>query len=133
MKKSLALFVVLCLALSPVAMADTAFDLQSMSIDDLVALRAAINSELLARGFEKEVTVPAGTYTIGEDIPAGSYTISNASRSAVVTVRDANGRIADSNSVRDGEIIGKITLTNGQTIEIYGGNVIFAPYRGLGF
>lgn len=115
-----------CIALASYALSD-------MSIDELVTLRSEINAELMERGYEKEVTIPAGTYIIGEDIPAGAYTIRHVSRSAMVTVYDENGRISEYHSVREGEIIGKMTMLNKQTVEISSGSVIFAPYVGLGF
>lgn len=129
MKKVCAILVVLMLVFSSVAVAE---DLKAMTNDELLALRAAINAELLSRGIEKEVTVPAGSYTIGEDIPAGSYTIRTKVIMAVITTQDENGNYGDMYTVSPTEEIGKITLREGHIITI-SGSVIFAPYVGLGF
>ncbi len=129
MKKVCAILVALLFVFSSVAVAD---DLKAMTYEELLALRAAINAELIARGFEKEVTVPAVVYTIGEDIPAGSYTIRTNAIMVVVTTQDEQGDLGDMYSVTSAEGIGKITLLDGHTISI-SGSVIFAPYVGLGF
>lgn len=131
MKRIASSLLALVLLIPCVALAS--FALSDMSIDELVTLRNEINAELMERGYEKEVTVPAGTYIIGKDIPAGTYTIRHVSRSAMVTMYDENGRIGEFHSVRENEIIGKMTMSNKQSVEISGGSVIFAPYVGLGF
>ncbi len=50
-------------------------DLSGMSFDDLVALRDQLNLAIWNAAEWQEVTVPAGVWTIGEDIPAGHWTI----------------------------------------------------------
>lgn len=138
MKKIVSLFCTLSLLMLsslPFASAETALDLQGMSTDELVSLRNAINNELASRDFEeKEVSVPTGTYTIGVDIPAGTYTLSKTgAMPALVTTYTAAGDIDLSYSVTASEPVGKLSLEEGQTIEISIESVVFAPYKGLGF
>jgi len=51
----------------------SAVDLSSMSKDDLIALKKAIDSELLNRGELVSDTFTAGTYTVGRDIKPGVF------------------------------------------------------------
>ena len=129
MKKVVAFLIVLLLMFSSVAVAE---DLKTMTVDELVALRSAINAELISRGFEKNVTVPAGSYTIGKDIPVGEYTIRTNSVVVVLTTQDALGNYCDVYSITPTAEIGKITLFDGYKLTI-SASVIFAPYVGLGF
>lgn len=108
-------------------------DLESMTTDDLVALRDAINAELAKRNFaEKEVTVPAGTYIIGEDIPAGNYTFYCADDLVQVEITGSKGVYVGHVLMKD-EVVGKQPLEAGWTIKISYGSLIFTPYAGLGF
>ena len=50
-------------------------DLSGMSFDDLVTLRDQLNLAIWNSQEWQEVTVPAGVWTIGEDIPAGHWTV----------------------------------------------------------
>ena len=63
----------LVLALIPAAFAD--WDLSDLTFDDLIALRAQVQLEMMSRGEWEEVEVPQGVYKVGEDIPDGSWTI----------------------------------------------------------
>lgn len=131
MKKVCAILVALLFVFASVAVAE---DLKAMTNDELLALRAAINAELMSRKVEKEVSVPIGTYKIGEDIPAGVYTISTKSMMIMISINDMFGHYVDMYTISPAEIIGKITLSEGETIQINGmGSAIFAPYVGLGF
>lgn len=114
------------------ALADV--DISSMSTLELIAMREAINAELMTRGIEKEVMVPAGTYIVGVDIPTGSHTVRPESSQAYVNVYDAYGNFVDNMHMtkKDGEYIGKLVLTESQTVKV-GGMTIFAPYVGLDF
>lgn len=135
MKKVLQILVLsLALVLFALPVLAESLDLQAMSTEDLIALQAAVNKELAARNFaEKEVTVPPGTYIIGEDIPAGNYSFRCDSSFAGIDIEEANGRFVSGHSLREGETVGKQPLANGQVIEISYGSVVFMPYRGLGF
>lgn len=108
-------------------------DLESMTTDELVALRDAVNAELVKRNFaEKEVIVPAGTYIIGEDIPAGCYTLCSTDDLVRIDITGEKGVYAG-HVLTKGEIVGKQPLEEGWTIKISYGSVVFAPYAGLGF
>lgn len=131
MKKLLAIILVLC---SIVAFASAETDLASMPFDELYALRHKVDAEIMSRPEWKEVTVPAGQWTVGEDIPAGTYSISPSGRGAYVRFIDAKGGLIDSHIIRsESNAIAKITLPVGYVVEVDDGVVIFAPPKGLGF
>lgn len=131
MKRVLTVVLVLLSLVSAVS-AET-IDLKGMTPEELVSLRDAVNAELIARGFEKEVNVPAGTYVVGKDIPAGEYTISTKAMMLAFTTLDSNGQYDDIHSIMPGTPIGRIQLREGYTVEIVGGTAIFSVYTGLGF
>jgi len=74
MKRFTALFLAAVLLLAFPAAADE-LDLSGLSFDQLVALRDQLNLAIWNSKEWKEVTVPAGVWTIGEDIPAGYWTV----------------------------------------------------------
>ena len=67
-----------CLLLVPIAfaLADTV-NFSSMSDDELVALLAKVNQEIVNRGINKTAKLAQGTYTAGKEIPVGSYVFTN--------------------------------------------------------
>jgi len=119
--------------------------------DQLKFLFEAVQYELMCRGFkfdfdenhvgsvqkeeteQKEVTVPAGEYTVGEDIPSGTYTVTATGLITVLIVKDSDGSTDAMHSLQSGSSIGKLVLKDGQTVEITGTEVIFKPYSGIGF
>lgn len=109
--------------------------------EELKNLLAALQYELAYREnqsavpSQKEVTVPAGSYTIGSDIPAGTYTIAAAPSAIVsmITVYSSSGGLDTVHTVTGDAHVGKIEFKDGQRIEIVGSSVIFKPYAGLGF
>ena len=119
-----------------------AFDLSSLSYDELIALHKQVSKAIMQSDEWKEVTIPIGTYVIGEDIPAGDYTVTYTGRvqsclciypdiksvgGIDFTFHILNPTVYDSSS------IGKLSLSDGQVLEITYGSVIFTPYKGLGF
>ena len=72
MKRILTVILALVL-LCPSALADV--DLTGMSFDELVALRDRIDLAIFSSAEWQQVEVPAGVWTIGEDIPEGHWTI----------------------------------------------------------
>lgn len=50
-------------------------DISGLTFDELVELREQLNLAIWQSADWQEVTVPAGTWTIGEDIPAGHWTL----------------------------------------------------------
>lgn len=114
--------------------AENIFDLNSLTTEELVALQKAVNAELAVRNFaEKEVVVPPGTYTIGEDIPAADYSFRCDDIMSSIYITDANGVPITLHALSAGQTVGKQPLSDGQVIQISGSAVVFAPYRGLGF
>ena len=113
--------------------------LSGYSDNYLKVLIAVMQLELRNRGLEQvEVVVPMGEYIVGEDIPAGSYSIKLAKPDSVpfsiVTIRSKSGTISGHYYLSDAEaIIGKVTLTDGETVEISSDSVLFSPYKGLSF
>jgi len=76
MKKVVALVLVLamCIGMVGVVSASPAsIDLSSMSSDDLIALKKAIDVELANRGEIVTGTITSGTFTTGRDIKPGVY------------------------------------------------------------
>lgn len=133
MKRFLIVLVILSLFVT-CAFAESV-DLKSMTTDDLVALRDAINAELAKRNFaEKEVVVPLGSYIAGEDIPVGTYSVSpGGSTVSMIIVYDNKGGIVESHSLTPSLYIGKLCLQEGQVVEVIFEPVVFNPYAGIGF
>ena len=61
-----------CFLLISVSFADT-IDLSSFSDDEIVALLAKVNDEVVSRGINKTAKLPQGAYIAGKDLPAGRY------------------------------------------------------------
>lgn len=125
MKKIISL--VLVLLLFP-ALAMAEINLSSMTNDELIQLKTQILDELLTRSEIKEVNVPAGEYTVGEDIPAGSYTVYADSAACMLTVNEYEAL----HYLGQSEHIGKLVLKDGDTVNLVG-SCIFTIYQGLGF
>lgn len=95
MKKTLVLFLIVCLLAVPVAFAsaEDAADLSSLNDEQLVALLTEVQSEIVARHIEKTASLTAGTYIGGRDIPAGSYVLATAGTKddyGIVSLRSVN-------------------------------------------
>ena len=95
MKKTLVLFLIVCLLAVPVAFAsaEDAADLSSLNDEQLVALLAEVQNEIVARHIEKTASLPAGTYIGGRDVPAGSYVLATAGTEdefGIVSLRSVN-------------------------------------------
>lgn len=69
------LVAILCVFLSVVSFAHADVDLTGMSYDELVELKDKINLAIWNSQEWQEVTVPQGTWKVGEDIPAGHWTV----------------------------------------------------------
>ncbi len=130
MKKFLCLLLI-ALMITPGAIAET-FDLSSLSFDQLRKLQQIVNQEIVSRPEWKEATVPAGTWTVGEDIPEGSYSIRYNGMIVIIDIEDQNGNMILYNSLTNGGKIGKVKLVKGYTVEL-SDKVIFAQAETLGF
>ncbi|MGN1021451.1 MAG: hypothetical protein ACI4O7_13890 [Aristaeellaceae bacterium] len=80
MKNILALLLTACLLAAPMtfASAEATVDLSCMEDEQLVALLAQVQREIVARHIGKTASLTAGTYIGGRDIPAGAYILSAA-------------------------------------------------------
>ena len=67
-------FLLVLVLLPVISLADLP-DLSGLSYDELVQLRDRINLAMWNSEEWQEVTVPQGTWIVGEDIPAGHWTI----------------------------------------------------------
>lgn len=111
-------------------------DLSKLNDEQLIALSVAVNSEIIQRNLNKKVKVPTGTYIVGQDIPAGDYTIRPTGSLLCVEIYEDEVKLINrvgSFSVNQEEIIGKISLKEGQIVEITLGGSTFEKYAGLGF
>ena len=73
MRKVMALlFALVIMACSSFSMAE-GIDISTLSDDELVALMARVQEEIVARHIEGTANLAGGTYIVGKDIPAGSY------------------------------------------------------------
>ena len=100
MKKTLALILTVCLLAAPMAFAsaENTTDLSLLKDEQLVALLAEVQSEIVARHIEKTASLTAGTYIGGRDIPAGSYILSTAGTEdefGIVSLRSVNDPAED--------------------------------------
>lgn len=75
MKNVLRFVIITFLILSLTSALASDIDLSVLSFDELVQLKAEINTEITRRDVWQEVIVPAGVWEIGKDIPAGYWTI----------------------------------------------------------
>ena len=73
MRKVMALlFALVIMACSSISLAE-GIDISTLSDDELVALMARVQEEIVARHIEGTANLAGGTYIVGKDIPAGSY------------------------------------------------------------
>ena len=111
-------------------------DLSKLDDEQLIALSVAVNSEIIQRNLNKKVKVPTGTYIVGQDIPAGDYTIRPTGTFLRVDIYEGEVKLGNRTgifSANQEEIIGKISLKEGQIVEISFGGSTFEKYAGLGF
>ncbi len=73
MRKVMALlFALVMMACSGFSMAE-GIDISTLGDDELVALMARVQEEIVARHIQGTANLAGGTYIVGKDIPAGSY------------------------------------------------------------
>lgn len=129
--KKLIIFALVIASLIPVvAFADV--DLGSMSYDELITLNGQLFKEIMSRPEFKEVNVPTGSYVVGSDIPAGTYSLGLASGTFGSMIRINDFQEAYSVTSSDPSV-GKVTLKDGDAVDISMGSIVFKPYVGLGF
>jgi hypothetical protein len=156
MRKLITMLLIAALLLPALALADLP-DISGLSYDELVQLKDKINLAMWNSEKWQEVTVPAGVWTVGEDIPVGHWSISLSpdvsSSWASITycdLLDASG--TDAGNRFDCDIYAyldvagptndnypkviDLDLKPGTYIIIGHGSVVFTPYQGkpsLGF
>ena len=152
MKRFFAFMITLCVFFS-CAFAE-GFDLSSLSYDELVSLVDQAQRQIMFSDGWQEVEVPPGTYLIGEDIPEGKWTITAKNTHAPeISLFEPDERNKTDPDLRLFNLVYGITLIgtnhsyysdgkmssttmklqNGQSFSVSNGNVIFTPYKGLGF
>lgn len=113
------------------------FDLSGLSYDELIALHKRVGLAIIQSDEWKEVTVPVGTYIVGKDIPAGDYTVTYEGRIQACLSISFDGVVLGFHilnpTVYNTDSIGKLSLSEGQVLDITYGEVVFTPYKGLGF
>ena len=107
-------------------------DLSSMSYDDLIRLRNQLTAEIMSRPEWKQVTVPTGSWTVGEDIPAGYYSVTATDTPVIISAAAPGERNDFYIGLGEGETAGKIQLVEGHVFRTLA-PVIFAPPVSLGF
>lgn len=130
MKKLIALTLIILSLIPVAAFADV--DFSGMSYDELVSLNSQLFKEIVSRPEFKEVAVPTGSYVVGSDIPAGTYSLGLASGTFGSMIRINDFQEAYTVSSSDPSI-GKVTLKDGDSVDISMGSIVFKPYVGLGF
>ena len=128
MKKLLGILMIVALLFTCAA----AEGLSSMSYDELIALHQQLVKEIMSRPEWREVTVPAGTWVVGEDIPAGTYSISSEDKYGSSIRVYTDGKEKDFLAISGSSPLGKYTFENGQVLAISRA-VVFAPPVILGF
>ena len=153
MKKLIALLLFIILAVPAIALADLP-DISGLNYKELVQLKEQINLAIWNSQEWQEVTVPEGTYKIGESIPAGHWTLRVAGHGCFYIYYfdkpDATGKKFGYGSQRINQQIASedfhafeqeycteydIEMKDGWYIYL-GGKTIFTPYAGgpdLGF
>lgn len=132
----LSLLFALMLSTVTFAHAET-FDFSGMSYEELISLHKQVSMAIMQSDGWKEITVPIGSYVIGKDIPAGDYTVTYEGRVQACLNIYVDGVLWNlywiSPTLYNTNSIGKLSLSDGQVLDITYGEVIFTPYKGLGF
>ena len=139
MKKLIAIVIILALLLPAAALADLP-DISGLTNEELIELNRQINLRLFSEKLINGARIPIGVYTVGVDIPAGSYHVeleSNLTNSLIsIHYIDEKGEERVNGSFMLGDIygayeVGKMTLEDGQFVEIEFSPAVFFPYSGL--
>ena len=133
MKKIISTLLVIFLLVGPAYA--SAPDLSSLTADELLDVIRTAQALLFSDQLVNGVRVPQGTYVIGEDIPAGTYRIEITDGTGYYDVYDKpNGYLVHSGITGKSynvTEIGKITLEDGNVLELVNSTFIFYPYTGI--
>lgn len=139
MKKLIAVILILALMLPAASLADLP-DISWLTNEELMELNHQICLKLFSEKLINGVHIPIGVYTVGEDIPAGSYQVKleNNQNTSLISINYINdeGEKNVSGSFAIGDLygayeVGKMTLEDGQIVEIDFAPAVFFPYSGL--
>ena len=133
MKKLFCFVLVLCL-LPLFALADVP-DISDLNDEELLLLLQNVQRRLFDDHLVEGVSVPPGTYIIGEDIPAGVYRIEITGGTGYYDLRVSPG----GNKIHTGLTgkgydvteIGKIEMSEGNELFIGNSTFVFFPYTGI--
>ena len=135
--KKLVCILLIALFVTVSAYAETG--LEEYSFDELMQIRNMLNAEIMSRPEWKEVTVPAGTWVVGQDIPEGVYSIRNNTKQYVNfsvwrEEKDnySNNGLVYNELIKGGDSFGRIELKTGW-IFVSGYQLVFTPPVSLGF
>lgn len=135
--KKLVCALLIALFVTVAAYAETG--LEEYSFDELMQIRNMLNAEIMSRPEWKEVTVPAGTWVVGQDIPEGVYSIRNNTKQYVNfsvwrEEKDnySNNGLVYNELIKGGDSFGRIELKTGW-IFVSGYQLVFTPPVSLGF
>lgn len=137
MKKLIAM--ILAALLIPAASIASVPDISGLTRDELLELNRQIQLTLFSQQLVDGVTVPSGTYIVGEDIPSGTYRIGYTGTYEYDFCSFMAINADDENFLSYMTIlgysgtpeIGKITLPEGTEVTIENGSVTFYAYSGL--
>lgn len=138
MTKLLAMLLILALAVPALALADLP-DISGLSAAELLELNHQIQNKLFSEQLVNGITVPMGTYVVGEDIPAGSYrviltAVLNITCGSLIEGETEWDVFADATTpIGESVEIGKLVLKEGLNLYIHDATAIFYPYTGLFF
>lgn len=109
-------------------------DLSGMSFEELLELQKEVNMAIWESDGWQEVEVPVGVYQVGKEIPAGDWTLAPAKSTANFASYESNnsgdlkGLIMNGSlTEKDGDEA-KVSLYEGNWIEISINNMVFKPY-----
>ena len=106
-----------------------AFSTASRSVDDLIRLQRELLRMIVLTPDCKEVLLPAGVWTVGEDLPAGSWSLRSGKRgSSVRYYRDTVTYNRNWYTLQPGQPPVTQDLKEGWRLYLYG-PVYFAPVR----
>ena len=140
MKRLITVILILALLLPAIALAELTRpsanipDISNLSEIELKALLHEIQYRLFSEQLVNGVTVPVGTYKVGEDIPAGTYRIETSAENGIIVIYSSEGKPTESHLIGNTwsvNVIGKIVLEEGQTIAIDNCNITIYAYSGL--
>lgn len=95
-----------------------------------------VNTPAVFVNLNDKVPVVQGKYTIGVDIPSGVYTVAPVgpdSSFLVLRVWSQSGEVVVLHRAEASETIGKMEISDGQTLDIMFGSALLSPFVGLGY